>query len=196
MISPAMTLESDLIHVSKNTAQLSTPTPIAIATLETNDQKIDQPPLPTIAIKLRTMTPSNRCTNRAEFVKNLTISDRTALGPIQPFAKIWRLKNVGTCTWTTAYSIAFYSGDVMGETLTAFLSQTVLPGEVVDLRLDLVSPALPSLYTGYWLLQDEIGQQFGLGPQADQPLVVAITVTEDKPKTDQSEEANGETDCT
>jgi len=193
-MSPVETQESGLYPASTTPAQSLTATSTDIATLEIVEQIIEQPPLPTIVTGQGTITPS--CTNRAEFVKNLTISDRTALGPEQTFAKVWRLKNVGTCTWTTAYSIAFYNGDVMGDTLMAFLPQTVHPGEALDLRLDLISPALPSLYTGFWLLKDEIGQQFGVGPQADQPLVVAIIVTEDKPITDKSEKGEGETGCT
>lgn len=42
----------------------------------------------------------------AQFVKDVTIPDGTLLSPVQTFYKTWRLKNVGTCTWS-GYSVVF-----------------------------------------------------------------------------------------
>ena len=52
--------------------------------------------------------------NQAQFVKDVTIPDNTELGPGQSFTKTWRLKNIGTCAWTTGYDLVFLSGDAMG----------------------------------------------------------------------------------
>ena len=38
------------------------------------------------------------------------------------------MKNVGTCTWTTGYSVVFSSGDRMGG-VDALIPQTVVPGQ-------------------------------------------------------------------
>ncbi|NIP41529.1 MAG: hypothetical protein GWN00_05010, partial [Aliifodinibius sp.] len=36
------------------------------------------------------------------------------LTPRTAFTKVWRLQNVGTCTWTADYDMVFISGDRMG----------------------------------------------------------------------------------
>src|SRR5512143_599465 len=50
----------------------------------------------------------------AQFVADVTIPDGTRFAPSATFQKTWRLKNIGTATWTTAYSLVFDSGDRFG----------------------------------------------------------------------------------
>ena len=45
----------------------------------------------------------------AAFVRDVTIPDGTIVEPGRDFTKTWRLKNVGTCSWTTAYALVFVS---------------------------------------------------------------------------------------
>ena len=45
------------------------------------------------------------CTDRAQFVTDVTVPDGTKYDPGATFTKTWRLRNVGTCTWTTAYTM-------------------------------------------------------------------------------------------
>ena len=52
--------------------------------------------------------------DRAEFVSDETIPDYTTLAPGEVFIKTWRLKNIGTCTWTNAYRVVFESGNALG----------------------------------------------------------------------------------
>jgi hypothetical protein len=115
------------------------------------------------------------CTNRAEFVKNLSIADNTAFKPQQAFAKIWQIKNVGTCVWT-GYSLVYASGESMGSAAVTPLPNEVNPGDTVDLRLNLFAPTEPNTYTGNWFLQDASGIAFGLGPDGAQPLGLTILV--------------------
>lgn len=122
----------------------------------------------------RTPTPS--CTNQAEFVKHLTIADGTALTAGQPFAKIWQIKNSGTCTWTTDYSLVFYSGEAMSGPQSIGIQSPVLPGDSVDLRVDLVAPLISAASVGNWVMSDNNGNLFGVGPNSDQSISVAINV--------------------
>ena len=46
----------------------------------------------------------------AQFVADVTIPDGTTLAPGATFAKTWRLKNIGSCTWTTSYAVVFTGG--------------------------------------------------------------------------------------
>jgi hypothetical protein len=116
------------------------------------------------------------CTNQAEFIRSLSISDNTALQAGQRFAKIWRIKNIGTCQWTAGYSLRFYSGDAMGGPSLVNLPNTVLPGETVDIRVDLIAPGEMASYSGNWVLSNAEGVQFGFGPNGDQVLSVVIQV--------------------
>jgi hypothetical protein len=66
--------------------------------------------------------------DQAQFVADVTIPDGTSLAPGATFLKTWRLKNIGTCTWTTSYSAVFSSGDQMGAPAVINLPASVAPG--------------------------------------------------------------------
>ena len=74
--------------------------------------------------------------NRAQFVSDVSVPDGTTFAPNFSFAKTWRLQNVGTCTWTTAYSLVFVSGDRMSAPSPVYLPQTVVPGQTVDIGVE------------------------------------------------------------
>ncbi len=137
-------------------------------------------PVPTLPsshpIEIESSTPTPSCTNRAEFVKHLTISDGTALSAGQPFGKVWQVKNIGTCTWTTDYALVFYSGEAMSGPESAPIPTTVSPGDLVDLHIDLVTPLVGAASVGNWVLRDDKGNMFGVGPNADQSISVAINI--------------------
>jgi hypothetical protein len=109
-------------------------------------------------------------------IKHLNILDNAALDAGQDFAKIWRIKNTGTCVWTTNYALAFYSGEQMGGQSSTPLPAVVQPGETVDLRVDLVAPLNQTSYTGNWVLQDASGNTFGVGELGNQSISVTILV--------------------
>src|SRR5262245_15348685 len=50
--------------------------------------------------------PVTRC-DAASFVTDVTYPDGALVGRGSSFTKIRRLKNIGTCTWTTSYAIVF-----------------------------------------------------------------------------------------
>lgn len=116
--------------------------------------------------------------NWAQFVEDVTIEDRSVLEENESFTKIWRLKNIGECTWTTEYEVFFSGGSRMGAPAVVELPKTVEPGETIDISVDMVAPDSPGTYTGYWLLRDEAGDIFGVGADADSPFWVRIKVTE------------------
>lgn len=160
-------LNLDLVPVASPTTAAPTPTPLPTLAPPTPSQ-------PSAAPTGTNATPA--CINRAEFVKNLMIADFTAFKPGQSFAKIWQIKNSGTCVWTTEYAIVYASGESMGSPASAPLPHPVNPGETIDLRLNLVAPETPNTYTGNWYLQDASGALFGLGADGVQPLSLTIVV--------------------
>jgi hypothetical protein len=123
-----------------------------------------------------TVIPTQACTNRAEFVKHLTITDNTALEPGQVFMKQWRIKNIGTCVWSIEYSLIFYSGESMGGPSFIALPKPVQPGETIDLQVPMIAPLNNVTYTGNWVLKDALGNMFGFGEMGDRPIEVTIFV--------------------
>jgi hypothetical protein len=121
-------------------------------------------------------TTASGCTNKAEFIKSLSVNLNTVIKAGEFFTKVWLIKNVGTCTWTTKYSLVFVSGEPMQSPPSLPLPEMVKPDETVDLRITLVAPMNPNQYSGQWMLKDEAGNLFGIGDLANQPLIVQIVV--------------------
>jgi len=112
----------------------------------------------------------------AQFVTDVTIPDGTSFSAGATFAKTWRLKNIGTCTWSTSYSLVFSSGEKMGGPDSVALTSNVAPGQTVDLTVNLTAPATSGSYRGFWLLKNASGGLFGIGTTAAKPFWVTINV--------------------
>ena len=117
----------------------------------------------------------NAC-DRAQFIADVTVPDGTAFAPGAAFNKTWRLKNVGSCTWTN-YSIIFDSGEKMGGPDSALIPTTVAPGQTVDITLSMTSPTTAGTYRGYWKLKNSTGVPFGIGSAGTKSFWVEIRVT-------------------
>ena len=131
------------------------------------------PPTPTPA---PTPTPIPVPCNAAKFIKDVTIPDGTAFAPDTDFTKTWRIQNNGTCTWTKEYDLVFVDGTRMGGQKAIALSESVKPGETIDLSVALTSPDTAGDYRGFWMLRAEDGQIFGLGGAANKAFWVVISV--------------------
>ena len=114
------------------------------------------------------------------FIKDVSIPDGTRLTAGETFTKTWRLKNRGTCTWTSDYMLVFTSGVQMGGTTAVRLPGNVAPSQTVDISVTLTAPANRGHYTGYWMLRSPSGVLFGYGESANKAFYVDIK-TEDIP---------------
>ena len=139
-------------------------------------------PTPTPISIPKTATPVTRC-DWAAFIGDVSVPDGSAFAPSTAFTKTWRLKNIGTCTWTTAYSLVFSSGAQMSGPLAQNLLGNVTPGQMVDISVNLTAPLTYGHYRGYWLLQNPSGVRFGSGPQATAAFWVDINVVGPNPTT-------------
>jgi hypothetical protein len=90
----------------------------------------------------------------------VTIEDGTVIAPGAAFVKTWRIQNTGTTTWTTSYSLVFISGDQMGDIKSVSLSQSVPPGQQVDISVNMVAPTTAGRYQGFWEMKNASGQLF------------------------------------
>lgn len=100
----------------------------------------------------------------------------TYLGPNYSLKKVWTLKNMGSSTWTTDFDLVFISGTRMTDKKAIPLPAKVKPGQTIEITVRLLTPKKPGNYEGYWMLRNNSGELFGIGPVADQALPVKITV--------------------
>ncbi len=134
-------------------------------------------PSPTVVIP--SATPRALCDQAAPGTPiDVTIPDDTQLQPGQVFTKIWRLQNVGTCTWTRAYAVTFFSGDQLGAPSSVPLPGEVAPGQSVDIAVDMIAPTKPGKYQGNWKLRNASNVLFGIGPNGSAPFWVRIEVVQ------------------
>jgi hypothetical protein len=115
----------------------------------------------------------------AQFIKDVTIPDGSDIEASSKFTKTWRLKNAGTCTWTSDFELVFVSGNAMSAPAAVDINTTVRPGETVDLSLQMTAPDKSGSYTGYWQLRSHNGILFGLGSQQNASFWVKIDVPSD-----------------
>ena len=115
------------------------------------------------------------CTDRAELVGK-TVEDGTTYPPGTGFSETWGIKNTGTCTWTTAYSLNFNAGVEMESSSPVHLSGNVEPGKNTVIAVFMKSPAAPGSYQGTWIMKNASGQQFDAGANSTSALTVSIKV--------------------
>jgi hypothetical protein len=125
--------------------------------------------------KILSPTPTSLPCDDAKFISDVSIPDDTVFTPGTTFTKTWRLKNTGSCTWTSGYAIVFENGAAMEGPATKSLPGNVAPGETVDISVDFKAPSSPDTYKGNWKLRNSSGVVFGLGDD-DKPFWVQIKV--------------------
>lgn len=169
-------LQTQLATAQPPTQEAATEEPAATgiptAAVATSAPPTVAPPPPTVAPTAKPVP----C-DRAGFVSDVTIPDGTSFAANAAFTKTWRLRNDGSCSWTTSYKLVFDSGDAMSGPAAVALAGNVNPGQTVDLSVNLKAPATPkSEYKGNWKLENASGKKFGVGSNADQPFWVSIAV--------------------
>jgi hypothetical protein len=92
--------------------------------------------------------------DQAQFVSE-TVPDGTNFNPGDTFTKIWRMKNIGNCTWS-GYALVFDNGEAMSG-VSPIAIGTVAPGQEVDLSVNLKAPASSGTYRGYWRIRNASG---------------------------------------
>lgn len=107
---------------------------------------------------------------------DVTIRDHTEMVPGENFTKTWRLVNTGSCKWTRLYKLVFFSGNSFEANFEQNLNGEVLPGSSIDVSVSMVAPASIGTFQSNWMLQNEEGELFGIGPNADAPFWVIIDV--------------------
>jgi len=100
------------------------------------------------------------CIHDAQFVKDITIPDNTVIERGEKFTKIWRVRNIGTCTWTPAFQVVLAGGNPLSWSRVDVVD-IVPPDEETEIKVEILSPEVPGTYQAWWQLTDESGKPFG-----------------------------------
>ncbi len=131
------------------------------------------------------------CTNSIAFIADLSIPDDTVIAPSDTFEKGWRLRNSGTCPWTTGYSLVFAGGDQMGAPESVPLANPVAPGEEVSVFVTFTAPEAVGTYRSDWVMANSTGQRFGVDGFPDEVIWTQIVVGVPEPTAEPNSAAIG-----
>lgn len=80
------------------------------------------------------------------------------------FTKTWRIKNIGSCTWTAAFNAVWIQGDLMeADSVVPFTDKDIPPGGYAEIKVNMKAPNPAGRHKGYWMLRSADGITFGLG---------------------------------
>ena len=115
-----------------------------------------------------TITPTQMCDlAQAGVPIDVSIPDDSPMRPGESFAKIWRLVNAGSCTWSNEYTLVWFSGDDLGVRREEPMNTVVAPGQNVDLSADMIAPEKAGVYQSNWKLRNSRGSCLGLALAAE-----------------------------
>lgn len=120
--------------------------------------------------------PSTKC-DAASFITDVTYPDGSSVGLGVSFTKIWRIKNVGTCTWTTSYSLVYVSGEKLGAQNAVSMPGNIGPGQTVDIPVQFTAPNQSGHYKSYWRLRNASGILFGVGTSGEESVYVDVNTS-------------------
>jgi Ig-like domain from next to BRCA1 gene len=110
-------------------------------------------PSATLSVPTRVVSATPAC-DQAQFIKDVTIPDGTVVAPGTTFKKTWRLRNIGTCTWS-GYQLVFDQGEAMSPVPDPI--GTVAPGGEVDVSVTFTAPTVSKSYRSYWRVRNASG---------------------------------------
>ena len=125
------------------------------------------------------------CIDGLAWVADLSYDDQNMAAPPvfvpgQPFAKSWRVQNVGDCTWDDSYQLAFTYGTAPGASMSGqpvAVQGTVAPGATYDIQVEMVAPLTSGTMRSVWHMTNGDGVAFGEGLFAGAQVAGAPTPT-------------------
>jgi hypothetical protein len=105
-------------------------------------------------------TPTAITCDDAVWVADVTVPDGTEMTPGQDFVKTWMIKNTGSCTWGTGYTL-IHGYDETLEGVAEPLTNAVAPGEEVEVSVRFRAPSSVGEHRSYWRMQNSGGSAFG-----------------------------------
>ena len=146
-----------VVIVAEATPPTATPLPTATQPAPTAIVATGTPATPTTA----PVNTGTKCL-QMEFLGDINVPPGTVFKSGAKFTKTWRVRNSGTCKWTADFDITLIGGDALGTNKRGDISRDVLPGDTVDISIDMVAPQTEGTYYSYWMVIEPGGARFGL----------------------------------
>lgn len=177
---PEATLDALYTAAAQTLNSMSTQGAVALASQPAPTGTLSIPTSTALVFSTYTIVPPvqpvSQC-DAASFIADISYPDGSSVARGTTFTKIWRIKNVGTCTWTTSYALVYASGEKFGAQTAVSLPGNIGPGQNVDLPIQLTAPDQNGRFKGYWSLRNASGVLFGVGASAQEKIYVDVNVT-------------------
>ena len=131
------------------------------------------PPTPTPTSTAASSSPVD-CTDSAAFVADVTVPDNENMDQGETFNKVWRIKNTGTCTWTSGYTLVFKSGEKMGAPDSVPLDGETGPGASLDIAVDMTAPKEDAAFRADFEIHDPAGRAIPIDKETTLWVIVAV----------------------
>ncbi len=157
-------LTTQVASVQQTEEAQPTETSLPTATKEVSIPEITPLPTTVAAAAVKPTTAPGNCTDYASFVADITIPDGTMVPPGTKFVKTWAIKNTGTCTWTSDYSLVWIGAALMeASNRVPLTTQNILPGQTAHVSVELTAPQEIGKHVfSQWKLMNSKGQVFGV----------------------------------
>lgn len=174
---PAATLNALYTSAAQTLSSMATQGAVTAAPQASPTVTLSVPTSTPLEFKTFTPVPPITLCDSGGFVDDITYPDGSQVGIGASFTKTWRIRNLGTCTWTTAYSLVFISGDRLSAPKSVALAGNVAPGQSIDVSVPMAAPNHSGRYKGYWALRNSSGAIFGFGASAAENIYVDVKVS-------------------
>lgn len=104
--------------------------------------------------------PGSSSLEDAQLESHVTYPDGTEVRSGALFDKTWSIRNTGSTTWTSAYTLVRVGGAEMGET-TQVLAPHAAPQDVVQFTVKMTAPKEPGRHISRWRMRNPRGEFFG-----------------------------------
>jgi hypothetical protein len=167
-----MTVEAELTQqalLNPTSTSTNTPTPEPTATVDIptlvplgqETQTTDGAgTVPSLATATQAPPPASTAPDKAAWISN-TPADGAVLLPGQRFEIKWTVKNIGTTTWNTSYSVRFFSGNINTVLNSYNFRGETKPDGTAELIVEAIAPSTPGDYFTWWKLTNDQGVNFG-----------------------------------
>ena len=96
------------------------------------------------------------------FVADVTYPDGSVVQDDVFIAKVWSIQNTGTCTWDDGFALVPVTGDAKGTWEVQHNGvKKVKPGDIVEIRIDILTPTKGGDWGGCWRMKGDNGYYFG-----------------------------------
>lgn len=152
------------VQLTADAAKLPPATQTPMPTVAVPTATVEAATLPPVVAPTTAPTAVSAGGNSAQYVSQ-TPADDTVFAPGQTFTMTWKLKNIGTTTWTSDYLVRFFASDKAGVKLhtgndNQKLNKTVKPGETVDISMAMKAPSSEMTVKNAYVLTNTDGVNF------------------------------------